>query len=188
MTIIVIITQPLENAVLWRKLHIFCAFSWAFSKNPTSFSGRELWLVEVCCSETSILHLLKNNLCGSNAWWCSGHDLGVGVKMFFSEEEAKSLLKGRVWIAFIGGGFHLFSPVEPDPNSQPCFFWDQKHNGLLEAEETPGKVSFHAFSVLLLFMIFLNCSYWPLLEFRYWASWALVWLVQLLCLRILGGV
>jgi len=44
--------------------------------------------------------------------------------MFFSQEEAKPLLKGKIWIAFISGGFHLFSPVIWDPNSQfaPFFF------------------------------------------------------------------
>ena len=66
------------------------------------------------------------------------------------------------------------------------FFWDQKHSGLLEAEETPGKMSFHTFCVLLL-MIFLNCSCWPLFEIRYWAWRALIGLVQLFfCLRIWG--
>lgn len=106
--------------------------------------------------------------------------------MFFSEEEAKPLLKGKMWIAFISGGFRLFSPAECDPNSQPHFFWDQKHSGLLEAGEAPGKMLFHTFSVLLLFMIFFNCSCWPLLDIRYWAWWALLSLVRMFfCLRIL---
>lgn len=81
-------------------------------------------LAEICSSVTVILQLLKGSLCGRTAWWCSGHDLEVGVEIFFSEEEAKPLLKGKMWIAFVSGGFHLFGPVEWYPNSQlaPFFF------------------------------------------------------------------
>lgn len=43
--------------------------------------------------------------------------------MIFSEEEAKPLLKGKMWIAFISGGFNLFSPVERDTNSQLAPFF-----------------------------------------------------------------